>query len=65
MMPSMDGKTAISILKTINSQAKIIAVSGLVSDREIIAELKSSIEAFVAKPYTNNDLLRAIDEVIN
>jgi hypothetical protein len=27
--------------------------------------LKSSIEFLVAKPYTNNDLLRAIDEVIN
>lgn len=65
MMPSMDGKTAIRILKTINSQAKIIAVSGLVSDQEIIAELNNSIEAFVAKPYTNNDLLRAVNEVID
>jgi CheY-like chemotaxis protein len=65
MMPSIDGKTAIRILKTMNSEAKIIAVSGLVSDQEIIAELNGSIEAFVAKPYTNNDLLRAINEVIN
>ena len=65
MMPSMDGKTAIRILKTINSEAKIIAVSGLVSDQEIIAELNGSITAFVAKPYTNDDLLRAIDEVVN
>ncbi|MFM2314875.1 MAG: hypothetical protein RLZZ04_4151, partial [Cyanobacteriota bacterium] len=65
MMPSMDGKTAIPILKTINSQVKIIAVSGLVSDREIIAELNSSIEAFVAKPYTNDDLLKVINEIIN
>jgi PAS domain S-box-containing protein len=65
MMPSMDGKTTIRILKTINSEAKIIAVSGLVSDREIIAELNSSIEAFVAKPYTHNDLLNVINEVIN
>lgn len=53
MMPSIDGKTAIRILKTMNSEAKIIA------------ELNGSIEAFVAKPYTNNDLLRAINEVIN
>ena len=61
----MNGKTAIRILKTINSEAKIIAVSGLVSDQEIIAELNGSITAFVAKPYTNDDLLRAIDEVVN
>ena len=61
----MNGKTAIRILKTINSEAKIIAVSGLVSDQEIIAEINSSIEAFVAKPYTNNDLLKVINEVIN
>jgi CheY-like chemotaxis protein len=64
MMPSMDGKTAIRILKTINSEAKIIAVSGLVSDQEIIA-VNGSIKAFVAKPYTNDDLLKAIDEVVN
>ncbi|MGL4884319.1 MAG: hybrid sensor histidine kinase/response regulator, partial [Waterburya sp.] len=65
MMPSMDGKTAIRILKTINSEAKIIAVSGSVYDQEIIAETNSSIEAFIAKPYTNNDLLKVINEVIN
>lgn len=64
MMPSMDGKTAIRMLKTINSEAQIIAVSGSVSDQEIIAELNNSIEAFVAKPYTNNDLLKVINEVI-
>jgi two-component system cell cycle sensor histidine kinase/response regulator CckA len=65
MMPSMDGKTAIRILKTINSEAKIIAVSGLVSDQEIVAELDGNINAFVAKPYSNNDLLKAIDEIVN
>jgi two-component system, cell cycle sensor histidine kinase and response regulator CckA len=65
MMPSMDGKTAIQILKTINPEAKIIAVSGLVSDPEIVAEINGSINAFVAKPYSNNDLLKAIDEVVN
>ncbi|MGL4882329.1 MAG: response regulator, partial [Waterburya sp.] len=65
MMPSMDGKTAIRILKTINSKAKIIAVSGSISDQEIIAETNSIIEAFVAKPYTNHDLLKVINEVIN
>ncbi|MEN9520008.1 MAG: hypothetical protein RLZZ381_2596, partial [Cyanobacteriota bacterium] len=62
IMPSMDGKTAIQILKTMNSEAKIIAVSGLVSDQEIVAEVNGSIEAFVAKPYSNNDLLKAINE---
>jgi two-component system, cell cycle sensor histidine kinase and response regulator CckA len=44
MMPSMDGKTAIRILKTINSEAKIIAVSGLVSDQEITAEIDGSVD---------------------
>jgi two-component system, cell cycle sensor histidine kinase and response regulator CckA len=61
MMPSMDGKTAIQILKTINLEAKIIAVSGLALNQEIVAEVNGSIEAFVAKPYSNSDLLKAID----
>ena len=64
MMPSMDGKTAIRTLKQINPEVKIIAVSGLISSREIIAEIDDKITAYLAKPYTNDDLLKIINEVI-
>ena len=64
MMPSMDGKTEIRTLKQINPDLKIIAVSGLISSQEIIAEIEGEISAFIAKPYSNEDLLRTISKVI-
>ena len=65
MMPNMDGKTAILTLKQINPTVPIIAVSGLVSNRDTIGEIDDRVAAFLAKPYSNDDLLRAIDEVIS
>ncbi|MDJ0589398.1 MAG: PAS domain-containing protein [Pleurocapsa sp. MO_226.B13] len=64
MMPSMDGKTAIRTLKQIDPEVKIIAVSGLISGREITTEVDGDITAFLAKPYNNDDLLKTIQEII-
>ncbi len=65
MMPSMGGITAIRTLKKINPEVKIIAISGLVSNRELIAELDTSISAFIAKPFNNEDLLKTIHEIVS
>ena len=65
MMPSMDGKTAIRTLKQINPDVKIIALSGIISSQEIIDEIDDNITAFMPKPYTNDDLLRTIERVVN
>ena len=65
MMPSMDGKTAIRTLKQINPELKIIAVSGLIERQEIVVDLDGDVTAFMNKPYSNDDLLRTIAEIIN
>lgn len=62
MMPSMDGATAIRILKRMNPQVKIVAVSGLVSGSELSATVNSDIQGFLAKPYTAKELVRCITE---
>ncbi|MBE9125520.1 PAS domain S-box protein [Coleofasciculus sp. LEGE 07092] len=64
MMPLMDGATTIRTLEKINPQVKIIAVSGLVSNNQLAQSPKSSVQAFLSKPYTAQDLLQAIDEVL-
>ena len=64
MMPGMDGKTAIRTLKQIDPDATIIAVSGLITSQEIIQELDGDVTAFLSKPYSNEDLLIQIDEII-
>lgn len=62
MMPSMNGKTLIRTIKKINLHIKIIVFSGLISNRDIIAELDNSIAAFLNKPYTTEALLKTIHQ---
>ena len=64
MMPLMDGKTSILTLKKINPEVKIIAISGLIERQKITTETDSNITSFLAKPYSNDDLLQKIHEII-
>ena len=64
MMPNMDGITAIRTLRQIAPEVKIIAVSGLITSQETIAKMEGNVAAFIAKPYTNEELLRTIHEII-
>ncbi|MDJ0650962.1 MAG: response regulator, partial [Xenococcaceae cyanobacterium MO_188.B19] len=65
MMPTMDGQTAILTLKQINPEIKIIAVSGLISSQKIINDINGNVIAFIAKPYTNEKLLKEIYQVFS
>ena len=65
MMPEMDGKTAIRTLKQIDSEVRVIAVSGLITNQEIVNELDQEVMAFLSKPYTNEELLEAVYETVN
>jgi PAS domain S-box-containing protein len=58
MMPNMDGMTTIRILKKMNSKVKIVALSGLSSNKEAVLAAGASV--FLAKPFTVDDLLRSI-----
>ncbi len=65
MMPEMDGPTTIRTLQKIMPQVKIIAVSGLVSNDKLTQMATLGVNAFLSKPYTTNDLLNTISEVVN
>jgi CheY-like chemotaxis protein len=65
MMPSMDGPTAIRVLKKINPQVKIIGVSGLVSNHKMIELVGNSVKTFLPKPYTSNELLKNLQAVLS
>jgi CheY-like chemotaxis protein len=64
MMPSMDGSMAIRTLKEINSDVKIVAMSGLVNSNEFAESTNSDINAFLPKPFTTEDLLTALNRVV-
>ncbi|MBU7585485.1 MAG: response regulator [Nostoc sp. TH1S01] len=65
MLPSLDGVTAIRTLQKINPQVKIIATSGLMPKEKLGEITKMGVKKFLAKPYTVNELLLSLQEIIN
>lgn len=64
MLPSLDGVTAIRTLKKINPNVKIIATSGLISKQKIAALASTGVTTFLPKPYTINELLLMLQQVM-
>jgi PAS domain S-box-containing protein len=65
MMPSMDGLTCIRTLQAINSQVKIIVMSGLLSSEDLANATKCGIQGFLPKPFTSEELANTIHRVLN
>ena len=64
MMPSMDGSLTIRTLQKINPQVRIIAVSGLESNSKIAEMAGSSVKSFLLKPYSGQELLKTVHDVM-
>ncbi len=60
MMPVMDGISTIRALRKINPEVKIIASSGYLEDAKIAQFIDNTMEAFLHKPYTAEQLLSLI-----
>jgi PAS domain S-box-containing protein len=65
LMPAMDGATTIRTLQKLNSEVKVIATSGLAANDLSLTALDNSIKAFLVKPYTAQELLRTIRQLLN
>ncbi|MGL5793699.1 MAG: hybrid sensor histidine kinase/response regulator, partial [Waterburya sp.] len=63
-MPGTSGVNAIRHLRQINSDLKIIVISGLSSNRKLLKDLGIDVQEFLAKPYTIEELLDAIQRVL-
>ena len=64
MMPDMDGPTAICVLQRINPLVSIITVSGLMLSDKTSVAMGTGVKRFLSKPYTGQELLRTIREVL-
>jgi PAS domain S-box-containing protein len=64
VMPIMDGLSTIRVLKNLNPEVKIIAVSGLASKDTVNEALSLGINSYILKPYTCETLLNAIDQAM-
>lgn len=63
-MPSIDGFRVIKVLQRMNPDVKIIAISGLGSNRQRIDANGIEVEGFLSKPYTLGELLEVIKNVL-
>ncbi len=63
MLPNLDGITTLRTFKKMNPNVKIIAMSGLLSNKE--PALAAGATMFLSKPYVARDLLRNLNTLIN
>jgi two-component system cell cycle sensor histidine kinase/response regulator CckA len=63
MMPVMDGPACIWVLRKINPDVRLIAVSGSAED-DMLANIAGVVHAFLMKPYTVEELLSTVRGVI-
>jgi CheY-like chemotaxis protein len=65
MMPVMDGRTTILVLQQINPAVKIIAASGLRANEEVVKATVKGVKHFIAKPYSAEELLNLLRDVLD
>lgn len=63
MMPTMDGLTTVPLLKRINPDLRVIAMSGLNSTDAVAKAEQQGFQSFLPKPFTRQDLLQQIRPV--
>ncbi|WP_414529492.1 CBS domain-containing protein [Nodularia chucula] len=63
-MPSMDGIRAIQVICKINPAIKIVAISGLVSNKNRLKGIGACVPIFLSKPYTLKELLETVQMVL-
>jgi two-component system, cell cycle sensor histidine kinase and response regulator CckA len=64
IMPSMDGVITIRTLQKMNSDVKIIALSGLISSDRVAVAVSAGAQAFLPKPFTTKELLQTLHKVL-
>ena len=62
-MPSFNGTDTLQFLRKLNPDVKVLAISGVRLD-ELPSEFRQQTDRFIPKPFTNADLLRTLDEVL-
>lgn len=65
MMPSLDTATTIRILEKINPQVRIVLMSGLTNNEIASRSISPGVGAFLAKPFTAQELLNILHKLFH
>ena len=63
-MPKMDGLECIRSLRKLNGNVKILVVSALSDKATAIQALKEGAQGFLCKPFTENERMEAMEELL-
>jgi CheY-like chemotaxis protein len=63
-MPRFNGAETLQFLRKLNPNAKVVAVSGVNSD-ELPPDFREGVERFIPKPFSNADLLKTLEQVLD
>jgi CheY-like chemotaxis protein len=63
-MPRFNGAETLPFLRKLSPNAKVVAVSG-VSSKELPADFRDGVERLLPKPFSNADLLKALEEILD
>ncbi len=63
-MPDMDGLTAVELILNLNPDALILVVSALADKPTAVEAVKRGASGFLLKPITMENLLEAIDDIL-
>jgi two-component system response regulator CpxR len=63
-MPRFNGAETLQFLRKLSPNAKVLAVSG-VSYNEIPSDFREGVERFIPKPFSNADLLKTLEEILD
>src|SRR5262249_1038188 len=64
MMPGMDGPATLRALRALDPGVRVIATSGLRGTGRVTEATEGGARAFLQKPYTDEQLLAALGEVL-
>jgi CheY-like chemotaxis protein len=63
-MPRFNGAKTLPFLRQLNPNAKVLAVSG-VNASELPADFCEGVDRFISKPFSNDELLKTLEEVLD
>ena len=63
-MPYMDGLAALTEMLEFNTRSKILVISALADHHTAIEALKRGADQFICKPFSDEDLKEALDDLV-
>jgi PAS domain S-box-containing protein len=64
VMPRLGGQQLIDVIRRLNPEAKVLAISGGAQDRDLTAGPSGHADAFLMKPFTADALLQEIHDLL-